>query len=215
MMNWKGLGRKQPVSRPRFDEDPSSTSVECYRYTNPLCSTAVARYVRLEKPPVAQLLKNFPPFYGTRRFITVFTRVLHWSLSWSRWIQSILPYSTRISQGSILILSSHLLLGLSSGLYTSGFPIRILYAFLFPHACYTPCPSHPLIILIIPGEQYKLWSSSLCSFLHPPITSSLFGPNVLLITLVSNTLERLRMESYLILLRILLATGRNSHRGRC
>jgi hypothetical protein len=38
----------------------------------------------LEKPPVVQLLKNFPAFYGTRRFITVFTRALHWSLSWAR-----------------------------------------------------------------------------------------------------------------------------------
>jgi hypothetical protein len=35
----------------------------------------------LEKPPVAQPLKNFATFYGTRRFITVFTRALHWSLS--------------------------------------------------------------------------------------------------------------------------------------
>jgi hypothetical protein len=43
----------------------------------------------LEKPPVTQLLKNFPPFYKTRRFITVFTRALHWSLSWTRSIQSI------------------------------------------------------------------------------------------------------------------------------
>jgi hypothetical protein len=30
--------------------------------------------VLLEKPPVTHLLKNFPTFYGTRRFITVFTR---------------------------------------------------------------------------------------------------------------------------------------------
>jgi hypothetical protein len=34
----------------------------------------------LEKPTVAQLLKNFPAFYGTRRFITVFTIAFHWSL---------------------------------------------------------------------------------------------------------------------------------------
>jgi hypothetical protein len=27
----------------------------------------------LQKLPVVQLLKNFPKFYGTRRFITVFT----------------------------------------------------------------------------------------------------------------------------------------------
>jgi hypothetical protein len=31
----------------------------------------------LVKPPVAQLLKNFPAFYGTRRFITVFITGLH------------------------------------------------------------------------------------------------------------------------------------------
>jgi hypothetical protein len=46
-----------------------------------------------------------------------------------------------------------------------------------------------LIILIILGEKYKLWSSSLSSFLQPPVTSSLFGANVLLNTLFSNTLS--------------------------
>jgi hypothetical protein len=44
----------------------------------------------LEKPPVVRPLKNFPAFYGSRRFITVFTRALLWSLSWDRSIQFIL-----------------------------------------------------------------------------------------------------------------------------
>jgi len=30
------------------------------------------------------------PVYGTWRFITMFTRANHWSLSWVRWIQSTL-----------------------------------------------------------------------------------------------------------------------------
>jgi hypothetical protein len=36
----------------------------------------------LEEKPNLQLLTNFPEFYGTWRFITVFTRALHWSLSY-------------------------------------------------------------------------------------------------------------------------------------
>jgi hypothetical protein len=63
----------------------------------------------LEKLPIVQLLKNFPAFYGIRRFITAFTKVLHWSLSWARSIPSILSHC--ISLRSILILSTHLRLG--------------------------------------------------------------------------------------------------------
>jgi hypothetical protein len=36
---------------------------------------------------------------------------------------------------------------------------------------------------------YKLWSSSLCSFIQPPIISCIFGPNILLSTVFSKTLS--------------------------
>jgi hypothetical protein len=35
----------------------------------------------LERPPVVQLLWKVLTFYGNQRFITVFTKALHWSLS--------------------------------------------------------------------------------------------------------------------------------------
>ena len=92
----------------------------------------------------------------------------------------------------ILILYSHLCLGIPSGLFHSGFPTKILYApFLFPIRA--TCPVHfnvlDLVTQIIFGEQYRSVSSSLCNFLHSPVTPSLLGPNILLSTLFSNTLR--------------------------
>jgi hypothetical protein len=76
--------------------------------------------------------------------------------------------------------------------YTLGFPTNNLYTFLIASSRAT-CSAHLLLdlfTLIILGEEYKSRSSSLCSFHHPPNTSSLFGPNVLLSTLFSNTLSQ-------------------------
>jgi hypothetical protein len=50
------------------------------------------------------LFKNFPIFYGTWRFNTMFTRACHKSRSWARWIQSTPPHY--ISLRLIFILSS-------------------------------------------------------------------------------------------------------------
>jgi hypothetical protein len=47
-----------------------------------------------------------------------------------------------ISPRSILTLSTHLRLGLPSGLFPSGFPTKNLYAFLSHHSCYMPRPPH-------------------------------------------------------------------------
>jgi hypothetical protein len=75
---------------------------------------------------------------------------------------------------------------------TLSFPPITYTHFSFPTIRAT-CPAHlilfDLIILIILDEEYKSRSSSLCSFLHPPVTSSLFGPNSVLSTLMSNTLS--------------------------
>ena len=87
--------------------------------------------VLLEKLTGLQLIKKFPAFHGTRRFITALTSVRQLSLSWASPIQSIHPHPT--FWRSILILSTHLCLGLPSGLFPSGFPTKTLY---------TPSP-HP------------------------------------------------------------------------
>ena len=50
--------------------------------------------VLLEKLTGLQLVKKFPTFHGTRRFITALISVRHLSLSWASPIQSIYPHPT-------------------------------------------------------------------------------------------------------------------------
>ena len=118
--------------------------------------------VHLDKLTGLQLVKKFPAFYGTRRFITALTSVRHLSLSWASPIQSIHPHPT--SWRSILILSTHLSLGLPSGLFPSGFPTKTLYTPLSSPIRAT-CPAHLILLDFIThtilGEEYKSFSSSL------------------------------------------------------
>ena len=110
-------------------------------------------------------------------FITAFTTARHLSISWASSIHYILLHPT--SWRSILILSSHLRLGLPSGLLPSGFPTKTLYTPLLSPIRAT-CPAHfilfDFITRTILGEQYRSLSSSLCSFFHSLVTSSLLDP---------------------------------------
>ena len=103
----------------------------------PLCR------VLLEKQTGLQLVKKFPAFHGTRKFITAFTRVRHLSLSWASPIQSIYPHPT--SWRSILILSTHLRLGLPIGLFPSGFPTKTLYT-PFSSPIRATCQAHHIAL---------------------------------------------------------------------
>ena len=145
--------------------------------------------VLLEKLTGLQVVKKFPAFHGTRRFITALTRVRHLSLSWASPIQSIYPHPT--SWRSILILSTHLSLGLPNGLFPSVFTTKTLYNPLYSPIRATS-PAHLILLDFITrtilGEQYKSFSSWLCKLLHSPVTSSLLGPNIPLNTMFSDTL---------------------------
>ena len=99
--------------------------------------------VLLEKLASLQLVKKFPAFYGTRRFLTALTSARHLSLSWASPIQSSYPNPT--SWRSILILSSHLRLGLPSGLFPSSFPTSTLYTPL-PSPIRATCPAHLILL---------------------------------------------------------------------
>jgi hypothetical protein len=75
-----------------------------------------------------------------------------------------------------------------SGLFTFDFPTNNLYAFLFVHSSYIPCLPHPHFL-----DHYnytwrivQVTKLLLCSILQFSVTSSMFGPNILLNTLFSN-----------------------------
>ena len=164
--------------------------------------------VLLEKLTGLQLVKKFPAFYGTRRFITALTSVRHPSLFWACPIQSTYPHPT--SWRSILISPTHLRLGHPSGLFPSGFPTKTLYAPLSSPIRAT-CPTHLILLDFITrtilGEEYRSFSSSSCNLLHSPVSSSLLGPKLYIIqfkihlSLLSKILTKNKVCKYLVLLK--------------
>ena len=146
--------------------------------------------VLLDKLTGFKLVNKFSAFYGTRRFITAFTSARHQSLSWASSIQSKAPHPT--TWKSILILFSHLRLGLPSGLFPAGFHTKILHTPLLSPIRATCSACHIFLNFITRttfGEEYRSFSYSWCNFLQSPVTSSLLGLNILLNTQFSNTLS--------------------------
>ena len=111
--------------------------------------------VLLEKLTGSTASQEIPLIFGTRRFLTVFTSARHLSLSWANSIQSSQPPPT--SWRSILILSSHLRLGLPNGLFPSGPPRTLCTPLPSPiHATWTIFWLHNFSsLMLLPSLQIK------------------------------------------------------------
>jgi hypothetical protein len=79
--------------------------------------------VLFDKLTVAQILKKFSAYYVTRKFITVFTKILHFSLGIESKINPV--HMRPISIRFLSVLSSQLLLIFPNNLFPSGITTKI------------------------------------------------------------------------------------------
>ena len=138
---------------------------------------------------VSELVKNSPSIYATFRFITTFTSACHLSLYWARSIQSTSP--SHFLKIHLTIIPPSMPVSFKRSLSFSSPHQNPARTSSFPHMCYMPRPFHssPFITQIIFAVGYWSLSSSLCSFLHSSVTSSILGLHVFLSTIFSNTLS--------------------------
>ena len=125
----------------------------------------------LEKPTGFQPDKKFSAFHRTRRFIYR----IHKCPPPVPILSQLDPVHTPTSH--YLKIHLNIILPSTPG-SSSGFPTKTLYTPLFS-PIHATCPAHliplNLITRTIVGEQYWSLNSSLCSFLHSPVTYSLIG----------------------------------------
>ena len=116
-------------------------------------------------PPVSILGPPNPVHIATSNLLEIHPNIIH-------------PSTPRSPQWSLSLRFSH-----QDPIHPLSSPIR------------ATCLAHHIFLDFITrtilGEEYKSFSSSLCSLPHSPVTSSLLGPNILLNTMFSNTFSYL------------------------
>ena len=114
-------------------------------------------------PPVSIMGQPNPVHIPTSHLLEIHPNIIH-------------PFTPRSPQWSPSLRFPH-----QDPIHSLSSPIRAI------------CPAHLILLDFIArtilGEEYKSFSSSLCSLLHSPVTASLLGPDILLNTMFSNTLS--------------------------
>jgi hypothetical protein len=96
---------------------------------------------------IVHQVKTFPAFYGNRRFIAVFSRARHWTLTCVSWIQST-PSRLLSLRFSLILYSIYTLVS-----SLEGFQLQVCISF----KSYLCVPRAPPIIVLGLGIQKYFW----------------------------------------------------------